>query len=192
MARQHTQPKRARNAAWFKEKAMMDKVQESGQILNEEQQAFLADLGIIDCHDVQPTIIHNVPIQTDDLDSYDSDYDDISFAKADLMANLSNNSSYVLSEEKYNESLTAELARKGIFITNFNAFKKESKEKESCKEMDLAAIVVFDDEFTWLYTSSLLDAVCKKALNLLKKGLLIRREAVEASKRRTRLLDHKI
>ncbi|GKB14798.1 hypothetical protein Tco_0848721 [Tanacetum coccineum] len=39
--------------------------------------------------------------------------------------------------------------------------------------------------------SRLLNAACKKALNLLKKGLLIRGEAVEASKRRS-LLDHKI
>nr|GEV78133.1 retrovirus-related Pol polyprotein from transposon TNT 1-94 [Tanacetum cinerariifolium] len=41
--------------------------------------------------------------------------------------------------------------------------------------------------------SRLLNADCKKALNLLKNGLLIRgRGAVEASKRRRRLLDHKI
>ncbi|GJR37741.1 hypothetical protein Tco_1213425 [Tanacetum coccineum] len=40
--------------------------------------------------------------------------------------------------------------------------------------------------------SRLLNAACKKALNLLKKGLLIRGEAVEASKRRRSLLDHKI
>nr|GEZ28784.1 hypothetical protein [Tanacetum cinerariifolium] len=33
---------------------------------------------------------------------------------------------------------------------------------------------------------------CKKALNLLKKGLLILGEAVEAFKRRRSLLDHKI
>ncbi|GKC30606.1 hypothetical protein Tco_1037900 [Tanacetum coccineum] len=39
---------------------------------------------------------------------------------------------------------------------------------------------------------NLLNAACKKALNLLKKGLLIRGEAVEASKRRRSLLDHKI
>nr|GEU68262.1 actin-binding, cofilin/tropomyosin type [Tanacetum cinerariifolium] len=38
----------------------------------------------------------------------------------------------------------------------------------------------------------LLNAACKKALNLLKKGLLIRREAVQASKRRKSLLDYKI
>ncbi|GJR46002.1 hypothetical protein Tco_1314105 [Tanacetum coccineum] len=53
------QPKRPRNATWFKEKAMLVEAQESGQILDEEQLAFLADPRITDCHDVQPTIIHN-------------------------------------------------------------------------------------------------------------------------------------
>ncbi|GJY96727.1 retrovirus-related pol polyprotein from transposon TNT 1-94 [Tanacetum coccineum] len=48
MARQCTQPKRTRNAAWFKEKAMLAEAQESGQILDEEQLAFLADPGISD------------------------------------------------------------------------------------------------------------------------------------------------
>ncbi|GJT30002.1 retrovirus-related pol polyprotein from transposon TNT 1-94 [Tanacetum coccineum] len=43
MARQCTQPKRPRNAAWFKEKEMLTKAQEAGQILDEEQLAFLAD-----------------------------------------------------------------------------------------------------------------------------------------------------
>nr|GFA30638.1 hypothetical protein [Tanacetum cinerariifolium] len=42
-----------------------------------------------------------------------------------------------------------------------------------------------------LYTSSVFNAACKKALNLLKKGLLIRGETVEASKRSKSLLDHK-
>ncbi|GKA64808.1 GEM-associated protein 2 [Tanacetum coccineum] len=41
-------PKMARNAEWFKEKAMLAEAQESGQILDEEQLAFLADLGIPD------------------------------------------------------------------------------------------------------------------------------------------------
>ncbi|GJZ97894.1 integrase, catalytic region, zinc finger, CCHC-type containing protein [Tanacetum coccineum] len=47
MARQCTQPKRPRNAAWYKEKAMLAEAQEAGQILDEEQLAFLADLGIL-------------------------------------------------------------------------------------------------------------------------------------------------
>nr|GEV81495.1 hypothetical protein [Tanacetum cinerariifolium] len=36
MARQCTQPKRPRNAAWFKEKAMLGKAQEAGHILDEK------------------------------------------------------------------------------------------------------------------------------------------------------------
>ncbi|GKF28532.1 retrovirus-related pol polyprotein from transposon TNT 1-94 [Tanacetum coccineum] len=43
MARQCTQPKRPRNAAWYKEKAMLAEAQEAGQILDEEQLSFLAN-----------------------------------------------------------------------------------------------------------------------------------------------------
>ncbi|GJY03569.1 hypothetical protein Tco_0369509 [Tanacetum coccineum] len=43
MARQCTQPKRSRNAAWYKDKAMLADAQEAGQILDEEQFAFLVD-----------------------------------------------------------------------------------------------------------------------------------------------------
>ncbi|GJV77493.1 phosphopantothenoylcysteine decarboxylase-like protein [Tanacetum coccineum] len=46
MARQCTQPKRLRNAAWYKEKAMLTEAQEARQILDEEQLEFLADPGI--------------------------------------------------------------------------------------------------------------------------------------------------
>ncbi|GJV23383.1 retrovirus-related pol polyprotein from transposon TNT 1-94 [Tanacetum coccineum] len=37
MAKQCTQPKRPRNAAWYKEKAMFAEAQEAGQILDAEQ-----------------------------------------------------------------------------------------------------------------------------------------------------------
>ncbi|GJY97070.1 retrovirus-related pol polyprotein from transposon TNT 1-94 [Tanacetum coccineum] len=40
MAGQCTQPKRTRNAAWFKEKLMLAEAQEAGQILDEEQLAY--------------------------------------------------------------------------------------------------------------------------------------------------------
>ncbi|GKE90043.1 hypothetical protein Tco_1567518 [Tanacetum coccineum] len=80
MARQCTQPKRPRNATWYKDKAMLAEAQEAGQILDEEQLAFLADLG------------------TEDLDTYDSDCDDIMNAKAVLMANISNYVSDIISE----------------------------------------------------------------------------------------------
>ncbi|GKD64666.1 hypothetical protein Tco_1306774 [Tanacetum coccineum] len=48
MARQCTQPKRPRNAAWYKDKAMLAEAQEAGQILDEEQLTFLADPGVLD------------------------------------------------------------------------------------------------------------------------------------------------
>nr|GEV59376.1 hypothetical protein [Tanacetum cinerariifolium] len=99
MARQCNKPKGTRNSAWFKEKMLLVQAQESGQVLDEEQLAFLADLGITDCHDVQPTIIHNAAFQTDDLDAFDFDCDDISSVKVVLMANLSGYGLDVLSED---------------------------------------------------------------------------------------------
>ncbi|GKA33286.1 integrase, catalytic region, zinc finger, CCHC-type containing protein [Tanacetum coccineum] len=78
MARQCTQPKRPRNATWYKDKAMLAEAQEAGQILDEEQLTFLADPG--------------------------SDYDDISNAKAVLMANISNYGFDVISEVPHSET----------------------------------------------------------------------------------------
>ncbi|GKC85031.1 integrase, catalytic region, zinc finger, CCHC-type containing protein [Tanacetum coccineum] len=99
MARQCTQPKRPRNAAWYKEKAMLAEAQEAGQILDEEQLAFLADPGVPGGQAVQTIIPNNAAFQTEDLDPYDSDCDDISNAKAVLMANISNYGSDVISED---------------------------------------------------------------------------------------------
>ncbi|GJV19558.1 retrovirus-related pol polyprotein from transposon TNT 1-94 [Tanacetum coccineum] len=86
MARQCIQPKRPRNAAWFKEKLMLAEAHESVKFWMRN--------------------------------SYDSDCDDISSAKAVLMANNSSYGSDVLSEDKANqeskivkESLTAKLER---------------------------------------------------------------------------------
>ncbi|GJR65588.1 hypothetical protein Tco_0011653 [Tanacetum coccineum] len=68
------------------------------QCEDEEQLAFLADPGIPNGKAVQTTIPNTAAFQTEDLDAYDSDYDDVSNAKAILMANLSNYGSDVISE----------------------------------------------------------------------------------------------
>ncbi|GKF60111.1 hypothetical protein Tco_0176897, partial [Tanacetum coccineum] len=70
-------------------KAMLAEAQEARQILDEEQLAFLADLGIPACQ-AQTVIPHNAAFQTEDLDTCDSDCDDLSNAQAVLMANISN------------------------------------------------------------------------------------------------------
>ncbi|GKA01241.1 hypothetical protein Tco_0673906 [Tanacetum coccineum] len=49
---------------------------EAGQILDEEQLSFLADLGI-PAGQSQTIIPHNDAFQTEDLDTYDSDCDDL-------------------------------------------------------------------------------------------------------------------
>ncbi|GJY21556.1 retrovirus-related pol polyprotein from transposon TNT 1-94 [Tanacetum coccineum] len=86
MARQCTQPKRPRNATWFKEKLMLAEAQEAGQILDEEQLAFLVD----------------------------PDCDDLSSAKAVLMANLSSCDPDVLSEVPYSDSYPNDMINQDV------------------------------------------------------------------------------
>ncbi|GKC78137.1 hypothetical protein Tco_1128911, partial [Tanacetum coccineum] len=61
------------------EKAMLAEAQDAGQILDEEQLAFLADPRI-PADQAQTIIPHNVAFQTEDLDTYDSDCDYLSTA----------------------------------------------------------------------------------------------------------------
>nr|GEW07947.1 hypothetical protein [Tanacetum cinerariifolium] len=98
MARQCPKPKRKRDATWFRENFMLVEAQGNGKVLNEEELEFLADLGIAESPVPQSVITHNATYQADDVDAYDSDCDEISTAKAILMANLSSYRSNVLSE----------------------------------------------------------------------------------------------
>ncbi|GKA55320.1 retrovirus-related pol polyprotein from transposon TNT 1-94 [Tanacetum coccineum] len=72
--------------------------QGSWKILDEEQLTFLADPWVPHCQVVQTIIPNNAAFQTEDLDTYDSDCDDILNAKPVLMANISNYGSNVISE----------------------------------------------------------------------------------------------
>ncbi|GKD80596.1 hypothetical protein Tco_1347435, partial [Tanacetum coccineum] len=56
--RQCTQPKRRRDATWFKEKVLLVQAQAEGKELDEEQLAFLADPEVADGQ-VAQTITHN-------------------------------------------------------------------------------------------------------------------------------------
>nr|GFA61341.1 hypothetical protein [Tanacetum cinerariifolium] len=80
------------------------------------EQGMQHDPGVLDGQAVQTIIPHNDAFQTGDLDTYDSDRDDVSNAKAVPMANISNYGSDVMLEEKdnkeqNNKSVTAELER---------------------------------------------------------------------------------
>ncbi|GJU39088.1 hypothetical protein Tco_1192045 [Tanacetum coccineum] len=58
--------------------------------------ACFADPGILDGKAAQTTILNTAVFQTEDLDAYDSDCDDVSNAKPVLMANLYNYGSDVI------------------------------------------------------------------------------------------------
>nr|GEU53255.1 retrovirus-related Pol polyprotein from transposon TNT 1-94 [Tanacetum cinerariifolium] len=76
----------------------------------------------LDGQAVQKIIPNNVDFQTEDLDTYDSDCDDISNAKAVLMANISNYGSDVISKVPHSETYLNDMENQ--------IFKSESKEKE--------------------------------------------------------------
>ncbi|GJS98994.1 retrovirus-related pol polyprotein from transposon TNT 1-94 [Tanacetum coccineum] len=87
-------------------KVLLVQAQASGQILHEEELAFLADSGIPKGQATQTVITHNAAYQANDLDAYDSDCDEINTAKVALIANLSHYGSDVLAElERYKEQV---------------------------------------------------------------------------------------
>ncbi|GJU22621.1 hypothetical protein Tco_1155963 [Tanacetum coccineum] len=83
---------------------MLAKAQEVGQNLDEKQLIFLADPGVPYGQAIQTIILNNAAFQIEDLDTYDSDCDDISNAQAVLMANISIYDSDVISEVSHSKT----------------------------------------------------------------------------------------
>ncbi|GKB14597.1 integrase, catalytic region, zinc finger, CCHC-type containing protein [Tanacetum coccineum] len=109
ISKQCTKPKRKRDETWFNDKVLLVQAQASGQVLTEEEIAFLADPGLPDTQTSQTVITHNAAYQADDLDAYDSDCDELNSAKIALMANLSRNGSDALTEVHNPDNLTYDL-----------------------------------------------------------------------------------
>ncbi|GJV26465.1 retrovirus-related pol polyprotein from transposon TNT 1-94 [Tanacetum coccineum] len=105
MSKQCTKPKRKRDDSWFKDKVLLVQAQANGQILHEEELAFLADPGIAEGQATQTVITHNAAYQADDLDAYDSDCDELNTAKVALMANLSHYGSDALAEVNNHDNM---------------------------------------------------------------------------------------
>nr|GEY16986.1 sulfate transporter 4.1, chloroplastic-like [Tanacetum cinerariifolium] len=103
---QCTEPKRKRDEAWFKDKVLLVQAQANGQVLHEEELEFLVDPGIAKTQSTQYVITNNAAYQADDLDAYDSDYDEINSAKIALMMNLSHYGSDNLAEVHNQDNVT--------------------------------------------------------------------------------------
>ncbi|GJW75383.1 hypothetical protein Tco_0134753, partial [Tanacetum coccineum] len=72
------------------------------------------DPGVPDGQAIQTIIPNNAAFQTEDLDTYDSDCDDISNAKAVLMANISNYGSDIISEVPHSETYLNDMENQGV------------------------------------------------------------------------------
>ncbi|GJY31120.1 hypothetical protein Tco_0414615 [Tanacetum coccineum] len=105
MSKQCTKPKRKCDDSWFKDKVLLVQAQANGQILHEEELAFLVDPGIAEGQAIQTVITHNATYQADDLDAYDSDCDELNTTKVALMANLSHYGSDALAEVNNHDNM---------------------------------------------------------------------------------------
>nr|GEY18217.1 hypothetical protein [Tanacetum cinerariifolium] len=120
----------------FKDKVLLVQAQANEQVLHEEELEFLADPGIAETQITQYVITNNAAYQADDLDAYDSYYDEINSTKIALMANMSHYGSDNLAEDNknVNEFLTAELER---YIDQVRILKEQNnvdKASESCAQ----------------------------------------------------------
>ncbi|GJU06003.1 hypothetical protein Tco_1122433 [Tanacetum coccineum] len=105
--------------------------------LDESKLAFYADLWVSRWSFVQTIIPNNAAFQTEDLDTYDSDCDDVSNAKAVLKANISNYGSDIISEANVQDTnLQAQqdsmiLSVIEQIINHVNNYEKANKEQNN-------------------------------------------------------------
>nr|GEV71309.1 integrase, catalytic region, zinc finger, CCHC-type, peptidase aspartic, catalytic [Tanacetum cinerariifolium] len=105
--------------------------QEAGQILDEEQLVFLTDLGLPYGQVVQTIIPNNAAFQTKDLDTHDFDCDDISNAKAVLMANNSNYGFDVISEVPHSKIYLNDMENQRLKCSTSNYESKPTSNKKN-------------------------------------------------------------
>nr|GEU45242.1 hypothetical protein [Tanacetum cinerariifolium] len=79
---------------------------------------FLADPGIAETQSTQYVVTNNTAYQADDLDTYDSDCDEINFAKIALMANLSHYGSDNLAEVHNQDYVTNNVIHHDVQATS--------------------------------------------------------------------------
>ncbi|GKE90967.1 hypothetical protein Tco_1572062, partial [Tanacetum coccineum] len=111
-----TKLKRKRDDSWFKDKVLLVQAQANGQILHEEELAFLADPGIAEGQATRTVITHNAAYQADDLDAYNSDCDELNTAKVALMANLSHYGSDALAKVHNHDNVNNNMVNQTVQV----------------------------------------------------------------------------
>ncbi|GKE74886.1 hypothetical protein Tco_1536927 [Tanacetum coccineum] len=85
-----------------------------GNALSLSDQGMQHDPRVPNSQAVQTIILNNAAFQTEDLDTYDFDCDDISNAKAVLMANISNYGYDVISEVPHSETYLNDMENQSV------------------------------------------------------------------------------
>ncbi|GJV36845.1 hypothetical protein Tco_1409322 [Tanacetum coccineum] len=116
MSKQCTKPKRKWDDSWFKDKVLLVQAQANGQILHEEELAFLANPRNVEGQATQTIITHNAAYQADDLDANDSDHDELNSAKVALMANLSYYGSDALAKVHNPDNVDNNMINQGVQV----------------------------------------------------------------------------
>nr|GEV91873.1 hypothetical protein [Tanacetum cinerariifolium] len=153
------------NGRWFKDKVLLFQAQANGQVLQEEELEFLTDLGIAETSTTQYVITNNAAYQADDLDAYDSDCNELNYAKMALMINQDNknvneiltvklerykNHVRILEEQNNVDTTSVSCAQSMEIETLKHTLFEHLKEKESLEQKKTDAIVIHDSEETLL------------------------------------------
>ncbi|GJY40488.1 hypothetical protein Tco_0427758 [Tanacetum coccineum] len=85
-----------------------------GKTVPKQRLKMLQDPKVVEGLVTQTVITHNATYQADDLDAYDSNYDDFSTAKAVLMANLSSYGSDVLSKVSISNNTNNDMLNQSV------------------------------------------------------------------------------
>nr|GFA69418.1 hypothetical protein [Tanacetum cinerariifolium] len=195
MSKQCTKPKRKGDESWFKDKVLLVQAKENGQILHEEELAFLADPGIAEAQTTQNVITHNAAYQADDLNAYDSDCDEINSAKITIMTNLSHygsddlaeNLNFPAQQDELTLSVIAQLKTQVVNCTKINL------DNKSINESLTAELERYKDQVRILKERNNVDKVsdsCAQSVEIdnLKQTLLEQLKEKESLKQMVTLL----
>nr|GFA66439.1 hypothetical protein [Tanacetum cinerariifolium] len=107
---------------------LLVQAQANGQVLQEEELEFLADLGTTESSSNQTIITTNAAYQANNLDAYDSDCDELNSAKIALMENLSHYGFDNLAEDDLILSMIEQLKTQVVNCTKINQDNKQVNE----------------------------------------------------------------
>ncbi|GJW03039.1 hypothetical protein Tco_1561895, partial [Tanacetum coccineum] len=142
-----TKPKRKQDDSWFKDKVLLVQAQANGQILHEEELAFLVDLGIKEGQATQTVITYNAAYQADGLDAYNSNCDELNTAKVALMANLSHYGSDFLAEVHNPDNMDNNMINQDVQSVEIDRLKQTLSEHLKEKESLMQTVTLLKNDF---------------------------------------------